>query len=140
MNLQVWKRTFRSWKVYVYVIVYTAMLLAFYSSRYFNLWLKEKGTYTVTQINNYPTGTSAVSVVASLIGCALAFVYIPWYIFMSWVFGMLIYTIIMTIYNVPKGFAFFAFYMTGFGSSGTAILFLLINKILSKDQESIALV
>lgn len=140
LDILVWKRTFTQWKFYVYVATYISMLMAHYPSSYFSLWLKAQGKYSVYQINNYPTVTNAVTIIASFTGTSLAAVYAPWKIFLVGISGQLIFGIIMTIYTVPDSAIFFAFYISGLAGCTSPILYSSINRILRDDQEQKAIV
>lgn len=140
LDWNVWKRTFTQWKWYVCVLAYISMLMCYYPAGYFALWLKAQKTYSVYQINNYPTVTSAITVLASFCGTSLAAVYAPWKIFLIGQAGLIIFGIIMTIYNVPTAATFFAFYITGLAGCTSPILYSSVNRILKNDQEQKSIV
>lgn len=140
LDWKVWKRTFTQWKWYACVFSYICMLLSHYTSSYFSLWLKAQGKYSVYQINTYPTVINAISIVASFVGSSLAAVYAPWKIFLIPVIENAIFSIIMTIYNVPTGAVYFAFYISGLDATASPILYSSINRILKDDQEQKAIV
>jgi len=140
LDIQVWKRTFSQWKWYVCVFAYICMLMSFYPTGYFSLWLKAQNKYSVPQINNYPTVVNAISIVASFVGSALAAVYAPWKIYLLGLSGQILFGIIMTIYNVPSSAVFFAFYISGISSCCSPILYSTVNRVLRNDQEQKSIV
>ncbi|OQE80467.1 hypothetical protein PENNAL_c0046G01349 [Penicillium nalgiovense] len=74
MSLDVFRRTFKRWHIWVFITCYACMIICSYPSSYMSLWLKEEG-YSVTQINQLPTVTYAVNIVASWLGTTLAAIY-----------------------------------------------------------------
>lgn len=140
LDRSVWKRTFTQWKWYVFVAAYISMMMGYYPTNYFSLWLKAQKKYTVYQINNYPTVTNAVTIISSFTGTALAAVFDPWKIFLVSISGQVIFGIIMIIYDVPPAATFFAFYIAGTAGCSSPILYSSINRILRGDQEQKAIV
>ncbi|CCH45113.1 putative transporter SEO1 [Wickerhamomyces ciferrii] len=140
LDRDVLKRTFTQWKWYVCVFGYICMLLGHHTAGYMSLWLKAQKRYSVVQINNYPTAVSAISIVTSFVGASLAAVYSPWKIFMISITGGIVQSLIMTIYNVPTGLVFFAFYASGLTSCGSPILYASVNRILKNDPEQKSIV
>lgn len=69
---------------------------------YMNLWLKAEG-YSVTQINQLPTVTYAINIVASWLGSTLAAIYPEWVIF-SIGSGCCFFSVIcMIVWFIPTG-------------------------------------
>ncbi|CCH42589.1 Pantothenate transporter [Wickerhamomyces ciferrii] len=135
------KTTFTDWKIYVFSLSYISMLIAWYPTLYFSLWLKAQNKYSVAQINIYPTVQNIINAVTSFLGTTSAAVISPWkpYILLN-VAGNAIFTLIMTIYNVPVPAVFFAFYIAGLIGAGSPVLFSTINRVLRHDQEQKAIV
>jgi uncharacterized membrane protein len=76
------------------------MILSVYPTVFMTLWLKASG-YSVTQINQLPTGVNGVQIISSLVGTALAAVYPAYTIVTATTVFALFGTIVMTIWNVP---------------------------------------
>ncbi|CZR68107.1 related to transporter protein [Phialocephala subalpina] len=75
-----------------------------------------KNWHCISQINNYPTGQSALSIVAALVGCYWADAsgkhWLPsLFICGSMTFG----SICMAVWDIPVGLKFFSFYIAGLG-------------------------
>ncbi|KAH3680719.1 hypothetical protein WICMUC_000190 [Wickerhamomyces mucosus] len=140
LDFEVIKRTFSTWHWYLYVLSYIFMLMTHYPSAYLTLWMKSKKTYSVPQIDNYPTILNAVSIVSIFVGSSLAAVISLWKVFVAANSMYTIYYIIMIIYDVPDGLVFFAFFVTGVGASVSTILFTTVNRVLRTDQEKKAIV
>lgn len=140
IGLDAFKKTLTDWKFYVFGLSYISMLIAWYPTLYFSLWLKAQGTYSVEQINVYPTVQNIINLVTSFFATASAGVISPWKPYMINVAGSSIFTLIMTIYNVPRGAVFFAFYIAGLIGAGSPILFATLNRILKHDQEQKAII
>lgn len=140
IGLNVVNRALSDWKFYVFGLSYISMLIAWYPTLYFSLWLKAQGTYTVAQINVLPTVQNIINLVTAFFATASAAVFAPWKVYMVNVAGSSIFTLIMTIYNVPVPAVFFAFYIAGLIGAGSPILFSTLNRILKHDQEQKAFV
>lgn len=85
----------------------------------FNLYLKAHADqYTISQINNIPTGQSALSIVAALLGCYWADATGKrWQPSLIICIFMTFGSICMAIWNIPVGLKFFAFYVAGLGGA-----------------------
>jgi hypothetical protein len=81
----------------------SCMILSSYPFSYMNLWLKAQGNYSVTQINNLPTVTYAVQIVASWLGTTLAAVYPSWAIYGIASACCLFSTLCMIVWDIPTG-------------------------------------
>jgi hypothetical protein len=79
---------------------FSCMIICSYPSSYMSLWLKEEG-YSVTQINQLPTVTYAVNIVASWLGTTLAAIYPEWIIYTIASACCLFSTLCMIIWNIP---------------------------------------
>ncbi|CCH44174.1 Vitamin H transporter [Wickerhamomyces ciferrii] len=141
ITLDSFKRTLKGWKFYVFGLSYISMLIAWYPTLYFNLWLKSQNRYSVSQINVYPTVQNVVNLVTAFFATTSASVISPWkpYVLLNAV-GSSVFTLIMTIYHVPIPAVFFAFYIAGLIGAGSPILFATINRILKHDPEQKAIV
>jgi ACS family pantothenate transporter-like MFS transporter len=92
------------------------MINTTYPSQYMALWLKASHPsspsscatnnskaegYSVVQINNLPTVTSAISVISSWIGTTLAGIVPSWIIFGIATGAAIFGTVCLTIWNIP---------------------------------------
>lgn len=126
LDWDVFRRTVRRWHIWVFVFCYmyaswplssnvlwfngsigadedSCMIISAYPFSYMNLWLKARGTYSVTQINNLPPVTYAVQIVVSWLGTTLAAVYPSWVIYSIAVGCCLFSTLCMIIWSIPTG-------------------------------------
>ncbi|KAL4736522.1 major facilitator superfamily domain-containing protein [Aspergillus similis] len=104
------------------------------------LWLKDQadryGTWTVSQINMIPTGVQAVSVFAGVLATSLVMVYPPWAV-MGVVASVLLFSnICLLVWDIPLGLKFTAYYLLGFTSCVTPILFPWVNMVMRDDSEA----
>lgn len=76
------------------------MIICSYPSGYMSLWLKAEG-YSVTQINQLPTVTYAINIVASWLGTTLAAIYPEWIIYTIASVCCLFSTLCMIVWNIP---------------------------------------
>jgi uncharacterized membrane protein YbaN (DUF454 family) len=104
---KVLRRVFAHWHWYVGVLAYVFYLSSTYPNGQMALWLKDQatkyGTYTVQQINNYPTANSAVSVVTAVIATSLCMVYPTWIVFLVVQIVYLFCNICMMVWDIPDG-------------------------------------
>lgn len=111
---------FKSWRWYCFVLLYIVFNQAMITNgQPFSLYLKAHADkYSPSQINNIPTGQSAVSIVAALGFCYWADAkgnrWLPSLcICLCMVFG----SICMAIWYIPVGLKLFAFYVAGLGGA-----------------------
>ncbi|KAK1638473.1 hypothetical protein BDP81DRAFT_405471 [Colletotrichum phormii] len=83
------------------------------ATSYFNLWLKSAG-YSVVDANIYPTGGSALNIVATVIWGIIA-------------------DRTGQNYNIPKGALMFAYYLSYAGSAATPVLISWANTLNADD-------
>lgn len=102
LGLDVFKRTFSRWHIYVFVLCYIFMIIASYPMSYMNLWLKQEG-FSVVQINELPTAYFAVLIVASWLGTTLAAIYPAWVIFGVQTVMVLFSILCMIVWDIPRG-------------------------------------
>ncbi|EED19237.1 pantothenate transporter, putative [Talaromyces stipitatus ATCC 10500] len=140
LDLNVFKRTAKRWHIWIFVFCYICMIISSYPFSYMNLWLKSQGTYTVTQINDLPTVTYAIQIVASWLGTTLAAVYPSWLIYGIASFCCLFSTLCMIIWHIPSGLKFVAWYLFGLSGCLSPILYSTVNTIVKNDSEERALI
>ncbi|CAG8054456.1 unnamed protein product [Penicillium nalgiovense] len=139
MSLDVFRRTFKRWHIWVFITCYACMIICSYPSSYMSLWLKEEG-YSVTQINQLPTVTYAVNIVASWLGTTLAAIYPEWIIYTIASACCLFSTLCMIIWSIPTALKFVAWYVLGAAGCLSPILYSTINVIVRDDAEERALI
>lgn len=104
------------------------------------LWLKYEadnhGTYTVAQINIYPTGVQAVAIVTGILSTSLCMIYPLWIIFSVVASFLLFSNVCLFIWNIPLGLHFTCYYFLGMTSCVTPILFPWVNIIMKDDNEA----
>ncbi|KKY35124.1 putative pantothenate transporter [Diaporthe ampelina] len=139
LGLDVFKRTLSRWHIWVFVFCYICMIISSYPSQYMNLWLKAEGFSTV-KVNELPTGTYAITALASWLGATLAAIYPSWAIYSIETTCVLFSTICMIIWNIPKPLKFFAWYLFGVSGCASPILYSTVNSIVRDDSEERAII
>ncbi|KAJ5755642.1 hypothetical protein N7533_005185 [Penicillium manginii] len=139
LGLDVFKRSLKRWRIWVFILCYACMIISSYPSSYMNLWLKAEG-YSVTQINQLPTVIYAITIVASWLGSTLASIYPPWIIYTLASACVLFSTLCMIIWNIPTALKFFAWYLFGLSGCLSPILYSTVNTIVKDDSEERALI
>lgn len=73
IDLALGKKLFTSWKYYGFVMLWVIAGLteSFPANSLLNLYMKAKKTYTIPQMNNYPSGVPAVGIVSTLVWATL---------------------------------------------------------------------
>ncbi|CCH44195.1 putative transporter SEO1 [Wickerhamomyces ciferrii] len=140
LDLDVFKRALTDWKWYLFCFNYTIMVICWYPIGYFSLWLKQKGTYTVPEINRYPTICDVIGIIVSFLGTGLVGVFPHWVLYTIGATGTLIGALIMSIYTVPDSAVFAAFYISYFINMTSPILYSYVSVILREDSEQKALI
>ncbi|KAH6658422.1 vitamin H transporter [Truncatella angustata] len=140
LSFGVLKRVFGRWHWYVAILAYVFFLSSTYPQGQMALWLKDQatkyGTYTVQQINTYPTGNSAVSVVTAIFATSLCMVYPTWIIFLIVQAIYLFCNICMMVWDIPVGLKFAVFYIFGVQAAVTPILIPTVNYWFKDDTEA----
>lgn len=111
---------FKSWHWYAFVLLYIVFNQAMITNgQPFSLYLKaHSDVYSPSQINNIPTGQSAVSIVAALGFCYWADVRRNrWLPSLSICLPMVVGSICMAVWYIPVGLKLFAFYVAGLGGA-----------------------
>ncbi|KAL4955205.1 major facilitator superfamily domain-containing protein [Aspergillus filifer] len=139
LDLEVFKRSFRRWHIWIFLFCYACMILSSYPNSYMNLWLKAEG-YSVSQINQLPTVTYAIQIVASWLGTTLASIYPSWIVYTIASVCCLFSTLCMCIWTIPTGLKFFAWYLFGVSGCLSPILYSTVNTIVRDDSEERALI
>ncbi|KAL4891175.1 MFS general substrate transporter [Aspergillus ambiguus] len=134
------KRVFTHWHFYIAVFTYIFFQCTSYVAGQMILWLKDNadkhGTWTVSQINMIPTGVQGVSIFAGIIATSLVMVY-PFWAVMSVVAAVLFFAnVCLLAWEIPIGLHFTAYYLLGFTSCVTPILFPWVNMVMKDDSEA----
>ncbi|GJC99520.1 pantothenate transporter liz1 [Colletotrichum higginsianum] len=117
------KRIYLGWEIWVFVVPYT----------YFNLWLKAAG-YSVVDANIYPTGGSALNIVATVIWGIIADHTGQNYLMIIIVQALMILSnILLSVWYIPKGALMFAYYLSYAGSAATPVLISWANRLNAGD-------
>ncbi|KAK4689630.1 MFS transporter, ACS family, pantothenate transporter, partial [Tremellales sp. Uapishka_1] len=133
------KRTLKRPMWWICVPAYICMIQSTYWTGYMTLWLKAaklpngKAKYSVELINILPTFLNLVQAFSSWLGTTLAGVIsirIMWSFPNFWI---LFSTIVLTVWFVPDGLKFMAFYVSGFSAMSSPILYSWINATLVND-------
>ncbi|KAH0524160.1 hypothetical protein TsFJ059_009063 [Trichoderma semiorbis] len=138
------KKILSSWHIYLLTLLYI-----FFnngngaaSQPAFQLWLKKEG-YSVTQINTYPTITTAITVVTTLIYAWTSDTIFRGERWPPIVFAGIINIITnvsLTIWNIPIGWKWACFFLAGFGGGISGLTFAWAHEICTDDNEERALV
>ncbi len=120
LDRHVFAKIFKTWHWFGFVALYYVFNQSMITNGSpFNLYLKaHKDIYSISQINNLPTGQSALSIVAALAGCYWADAtgkhWLPSIcICVCMSFG----AICMAVWNIPVGLKLFSFYIAGLGGA-----------------------
>jgi len=144
-NLSLVKRVLGRWHIYVFALIWVAGggLEAFGTTSLHALWMQAQNTlagrkvYTIREINYYPTGATAVSIVA-LLGTAM------WTdrTGKRWHANVLVAaclvvsaSILLAYEQTSVGAKFFAFYLSGVSYAGQATNFSWANEVLRFDTQ-----
>jgi ACS family pantothenate transporter-like MFS transporter len=103
----------------------------------FNLYLKaHTDIYSIGQINNYPTGQSALSIAAAVLGCYWADASgKPWLPSICICVCMTFGSICMAVWNIPVGLKIFAFYVAGLGGALNPLFMSWASQVTFKSAE-----
>ncbi|KAI1469110.1 MFS general substrate transporter [Daldinia caldariorum] len=139
LGLDVFKRTLGRWHIWVFVFCYICMIISSYPDSYMNLWLKEEG-FSVVQINQLPTVTYAINILASWLGTTLAAIYPSWTVYTSATTCIVFSSICMIIWEIPKPLKFVAWYLFGVSGCLSPVLYSTVNTVVKGDSEERALI
>ncbi|KAL7910585.1 major facilitator superfamily domain-containing protein [Trichoderma velutinum] len=138
------RKILSSWHIYLLTLLYI-----FFnngngaaSQPAFQLWLKKEG-YSVTQINTYPTITTAITVVTTLIYAWTSDTIFRGERWPPIVFAGIINIITnvsLTVWNIPIGWKWACFFLAGFGGGISGLTFAWAHEICTDDNEERALV
>ncbi|KAI1846640.1 hypothetical protein JX266_007213 [Neoarthrinium moseri] len=134
------KRVFGHWHFYIAVLTYVCFQCTSYVGGQMNIWLKYEadthGTYTIPQVNIYPTGVQGVAIITGILSTSLCMIYPLWAI-MSVVAACLLFSnVCLLIWDIPLGLHFTCYYLLGMTSCVTPILFPWVNIVMKDDNEA----
>ncbi|CAM1510673.1 Fc.00g010080.m01.CDS01 [Cosmosporella sp. VM-42] len=137
-------KIFSGWHIYALPLLYIFFNngCGMLSQPAFQLWLKERG-YSVSQINTYPTITSAVDVVVTLIYAWTSDTIFrgerwPPIVFSGFL-NIIVYSS-LAAWNIPIGWKWACFILAGFGGGISGLTFAWAHEICKEDNEERALV
>ncbi|OTA83027.1 hypothetical protein M434DRAFT_36890 [Hypoxylon sp. CO27-5] len=162
LDLDVFRRTLKRWHIWVFVFCYICMIISGYPDSYMNLWLKEEG-FSVVQINQLPTVTYAINIVASWLGTTMAAIFPSWTVYTGATTCIAFSSICMIIWDIPKPLKcvfpfyyhgallyltvdaklyprFIAWYLFGMSGCRSPILYSTVNTVVKGDSEERALI
>ncbi|KAK4609248.1 MFS transporter PfmaC [Fulvia fulva] len=115
-------RVFTNWRLWAFVLPYLMVGQANGGTRYFNLWLKDKG-YSVVDTNTLPTAGNALSIVAA-IGFGVAADYTGHNAILIVAVELLVIAanIILSVWYVPNPVILFANYLLYVGFAAQPIV------------------
>ncbi|PWY86668.1 pantothenate transporter, partial [Aspergillus heteromorphus CBS 117.55] len=140
------KKIFSSWRIYLLTIVYIAFNNGAAGSQpVFQQYLKDSThpTYTIDQINAYPTTTNAVQVVTTLIYAWTSDTILGGRRWPCIIFGACINIICyvsLAIWNIPVGWKWTCYILSGAGYGLSGLCMAWAHEICASDNEERALV
>ncbi|KAM5342153.1 hypothetical protein ACJ41O_015184 [Fusarium nematophilum] len=138
------KRIFSSWHIYLLTLLYILFNngCGILAQPAFQIWLKNEG-YSIKDVNTYPTITSAVAVVTTLIYAWTSDTIFRGGRWQPIVFSGALLTVLsasLTAWNIPDGWKWACFILVGFGGGISGLTFAWAHEICSDDNEERALV
>ena len=139
LSLDLIKRVLLRWHWYAFSALFaiSSMLESVGSNGLIQLWLAAYPTeFTAQNRNFYPLGATSIAIVATLVAAWVTdFTRKRWPVNLV-MSGTLVFTaIVLLVWNVPYGFKFFAFTISGVGYAGQATNFAWCNTAVVDDQE-----
>ncbi|CAH0027048.1 unnamed protein product [Clonostachys rhizophaga] len=130
------KRVFTHWHFYFAVATYTSFQLTTWVGGQMGIWVKSTGQYSVELINILPTGTQLMAIVCGILVPQFVMVYPIW---MPVLFSgtiLLFSNICLRIWYIPTGMKFATWFLMGFNSCITPMLFPFVHLIMKDDNEA----
>ncbi|KAH6676660.1 major facilitator superfamily domain-containing protein [Halenospora varia] len=142
LDFKVLGNIFKTWHWFAFVALYYVFNQSMITNGSpFNLYLKaHQDQYSISQINNLPTGQSALSIVMALVGCYWADArgkhWEPSLFICAWMtFG----SICMAVWNIPVGLKLFSFYIAGLGGALNPLFMAWASTVTFKSAEERAI-
>ncbi|ETS80960.1 hypothetical protein PFICI_08489 [Pestalotiopsis fici W106-1] len=140
IGIKMLKRVFGHWHFYVAVLTYICFQCTSYVGGQMNIWLKYEadthGTYTIPQVNIYPTGVQGVAIVTGILATSFCMVYPLWAVMTVVASCLLFSNVCLLIWDIPLGLHFTCYYLLGMTSCVTPILFPWVNIVMKDDNEA----
>ncbi|RDW93622.1 uncharacterized protein DSM5745_00944 [Aspergillus mulundensis] len=139
------KKIFTSWHIYILTAAYITFNNASGGQPVFQQYLKASTNpvYTIGQINSYPTTTYAVQVFTTLVYAWTSDSILRGARWPPIIFGAVSNIVCyasLAVWNIPEGWRWFCFIMSGAGYGLSGLLFAWAHEICSEDNEERALV
>ncbi|KAE8162968.1 pantothenate transporter [Aspergillus tamarii] len=138
------KKIFSSWHIYLLTLLYILYMNGGGVSGQpaFAIWLKQQG-YSITQINMYPTLTTAVQIITTMIYAWTSDTILHGARWPPIIFSgvmIIIVNMSLTIWNIPTGWKWSCFILAGCSSGISGLIYAWMHEICAEDNEERALV
>ncbi|CAG7962300.1 unnamed protein product [Penicillium salamii] len=138
------KKVLSSWHIYLLTLLYIFYLNGGGVSAQpaFAIWLKQQG-YSITQINRYPTLTTAVQIITTLIYAWMSDTILQGRRWPPIIFSGVMIIIVntsLTVWNIPTGWKWGCFILAGCSSGVSGLIYAWMHEICAEDNEERALV
>ncbi|KFY49844.1 hypothetical protein V496_09772 [Pseudogymnoascus sp. VKM F-4515 (FW-2607)] len=130
------KRVFCHWHFYFAVVTYVTFQCTTWVGGQMGLWVKSTGQYSVELINILPTGTQLLAIVVGILVPQFAMVYPIWMPFTFAGVVLLFCNICLRIWSIPVGLKFASWFLLGFNSCMTPMIFPFVHVIMKDDNEA----
>ncbi|KFY05912.1 hypothetical protein V491_08959 [Pseudogymnoascus sp. VKM F-3775] len=130
------KRVFCHWHFYFAVITYVTFQCTTWVGGQMGLWVKSTHQYSVELINILPTGTQLLAIVVGVLIPQFAMVYPIWMPFTFAGIVLLFCNICLRIWSIPIGLKFASWFLLGFNSCMTPMIFPFVHVIMKDDNEA----
>ncbi|KAJ4307788.1 hypothetical protein N0V84_012492 [Fusarium piperis] len=130
------KRVFTHWHFYFAVTTYVCYQLATWVAGQMGIWVKSTGQYSVELINILPTGTQLMAIVVGILVPQFVMVYPIWMPVLFTGTILIFSNICLRIWYIPVGMKFAAWFLMGFNSCVTPMLFPFVHLIMKDDNEA----
>ncbi|KAH9904477.1 major facilitator superfamily domain-containing protein [Xylariomycetidae sp. FL2044] len=133
LSLAAIKKVYTNWRLWAFILPYLMVAQSGSGTSYFNLWLKWAG-YSVVDTNVLPTAGNVLSIVSAFVfgmiadftGQRLSMIIVVQLLVM-------LSNILLSIWNIPTGALFFAFYLSYIGAAAQPIVIAWGNELNRND-------
>ncbi|KAL3417364.1 major facilitator superfamily transporter [Phlyctema vagabunda] len=128
-------RILGKWHFWVYTAYYTFFICSENIGGYMNLWLKSLGTYSVSNVNTYPTVTNAITIITTLAygWTSDALQIRSPIVYFSLTICFFAATNLAIWDGVPFGLKWASYYLTGFAQGSGPIFLTMVNEVCAED-------
>ncbi|KAK7417617.1 hypothetical protein QQX98_004438 [Neonectria punicea] len=137
------KRVFGHWHFYFAVTTYVCYVIVpklyqctTWVAGQMGIWVKSTGQYSVELINILPTGTQLMAIVCGSLVPQFVMVYPIWMPVLFTGTILIFSNICLRIWYIPVGLKFASWFLLGFNSCVTPMLFPFIHLIMKDDNEA----